>query len=54
MINKGLSTRYGAVLEPDYVINLRQIQVSLVHNSSKTNEIYTHVASNTFKTIKIP
>ena len=54
MINKGLSTRYGAVLEPDYGIDSRQIQVLLGHSSSKTTEIYTHVATNTFKTIKNP
>lgn len=35
-------------------VHLRQIQVLLGHNSSKTTEIYTHVATNTFKTIKNP
>ena len=35
-------------------VDLRQIQVLLGHNSSKTTEIYTHVATNTFKTIKNP
>ncbi|WP_249356621.1 tyrosine-type recombinase/integrase [Maribacter sp. ACAM166] len=35
-------------------IDLRQIQVLLGHSSSKTTEIYTHVATNTFKTIKNP
>lgn len=34
--------------------DLRQIQVLLGHSSSKTTEIYTHVATNTFKTIKNP
>ena len=34
--------------------DLRQIQVFLGHGSSKTTEIYTHVATNTFKDIKNP
>lgn len=34
--------------------DLRHIQVLLGHNSTKTTEIYTHVATNTFKTIKNP
>ena len=32
--------------------SLRHIQAALGYNSSKTTEIYTHVATNTFKTIK--
>jgi integrase/recombinase XerD len=35
-------------------VDLRQIQALLGHSSSKTTEIYTHVATNTFKTIKNP
>ncbi|MEA1784891.1 site-specific tyrosine recombinase/integron integrase [Arenibacter sp. GZD96] len=34
--------------------DLRQIQVLLGHGSSKTTEIYTHVAINSYKTIKNP
>ena len=34
--------------------DLRQIQVRLGHGSTKTTEIYTHVATNTFKSIKNP
>ena len=34
--------------------NLRQIQVLLGHNSSRTTEIYTHVAINSLKGIKNP
>ena len=34
--------------------DLRYIQSLLGHNSSKTTEIYTHVAVNSFKSIKNP
>lgn len=34
--------------------DLRHIQLLLGHNSTKTTEIYTHVATDTFKTIKNP
>lgn len=35
-------------------IDLRRIQILLGHSSSKTTEIYTHVANNSFKSIKNP
>nr|WP_302848333.1 tyrosine-type recombinase/integrase [Maribacter dokdonensis] len=35
-------------------VDLRQVQVLLGHCYSKTTEIYTHVSTNTFKTIKNP
>jgi site-specific recombinase XerD len=35
-------------------VDLIQIQVLLGHGSSKALDIYTHEATNTFKTIKNP
>ena len=35
-------------------VDLRRIQILLGHSSSKTTEIYTHVANNSFKSIKNP
>lgn len=35
-------------------VNLRNIQILLGHNSTKTTEIYTHVANNSFSNIKSP
>ena len=35
-------------------VDIKQIQVLLGHSSSKTTEIYTHVATNTFESIRNP
>ncbi|XOV92220.1 MAG: site-specific tyrosine recombinase/integron integrase [Bacteroidota bacterium] len=35
-------------------VNLRQIQILLGHSSSKTTEVYTHVANTTMNSIKNP
>ncbi|WP_308423244.1 tyrosine-type recombinase/integrase [Maribacter cobaltidurans] len=38
----------------NYKLDFRQIQVILGHGWSKTMEIYSHVATNTFKSIENP
>ncbi len=64
--NAALRARIGQTVTPHVLrhsfathllesgVDLRQIQVLLGHGSSKTTEIYTHVATNTFKEIKNP
>jgi site-specific recombinase XerD len=34
--------------------SIRYIQILLGHSSSKTTEVYTHVATNNIRTIKSP
>ncbi|WP_305038973.1 tyrosine-type recombinase/integrase [Fulvivirga maritima] len=35
-------------------VNLRQIQLLLGHNSTKTTEVYTHIANTSMKLIRNP
>ena len=38
----------------EYGVDLRQIQVLLEHGTNKTTEIFTHVVTSTFSSIKNP